>query len=89
MNETCITELKATRLQSSLPLTPQQIAEAEMASVRSAIGSFYTDTQQNEDDLSQEVEDKDEEQSEDSLKDVKRTNPKVGRAIGPKRKSGS
>lgn len=77
---------KGERIVSMEQPTPQQLAEVELAKTRNALDSFYTDSfiTDTQEELASEVE----EQSEDSIKAVKRSNPQVGRAAKPKRQGG-
>jgi hypothetical protein len=79
---------KGERIVSMEQPTPQQLAEVELAKTRNALDSFYTDSfiTDAQEELASETET--EEQSEDSVKVVKRSNPQVGRAAKPKRQGG-
>ena len=79
---------KGERIVSMEQPTPQQLAEVELANTRNALDSFYTDSfiTGTQEELVSETET--EEQSEDSIKVVKRSNPQVGRAAKPKRQGG-
>lgn len=77
---------KGERIVSMEQPTPQQLAEVELANTRNALDSFYTDSFIT--DAQEELASETEEQSEDSIKVVKRSNPQVGRAAKPKRQGG-
>lgn len=79
---------KGERIVSMEQPTPQQLAEVELANTRNALDSFYTDSfiTGTQEELTSEVEEG--EQSEDSIKVVKRSNPQVGRTAKPKRQGG-
>jgi hypothetical protein len=83
---------KGERIVSMEQPTPQQLAEVELAKTRNALDSFYTDSfitdTQEELASGTETKEQSEEQSEDSIETVKRTNPQVGRAAKPKRQGG-
>ena len=88
LEETTTVEVttKGERIVSMEQPTPQQLAEVELAKTRNALDSFYTDSFIT--DTQEELASETEEQSEDSVKVVKRSNPQVGRAAKPKRQGG-
>lgn len=78
--------VKANRLTEMRQPTPQQLIEVELSAARRAMDSFYTETHTIEESTLEPLHEE-ESKSQDSIEPVKRANPQVGRAIGPKRKS--
>lgn len=86
MEYSTIVGSKAERIMTSLPLTPQQINEQQLALANQAMSAFYVDTfKEDETVWITEVVD-DEEQNQDSKQPNQRENPKVGRRFKPTRK---
>lgn len=78
---------KATRLTEMIQPTPQQLIEVELTNARKAMDSFYTETHTIEEPTLESLHEEEQSENQNSVEPNKRANPKVGRAVGPKRKS--
>ena len=77
---------KATRLTEMLQPTPQQLVEVELSTARKAMDSYYTETHTTDVPTLETTDEEITTENQDSIEPIKRSNPKVGRTIGPKRK---